>query len=89
MIKSMRISVSGRVQNVGFRFSARQTALSLNLNGYACNEPDGSVTLVAEGDETQLNKFLQWCQKGPPWARVYHLDVNEMPVMNYRSFEIR
>jgi acylphosphatase len=89
MIKSMRISVSGRVQNVGFRYSARQTALNFNLNGYARNEPDGSVTLVAEGDEDQLNKFLQWCHQGPPWARVSHIDVNEVPVMNYKTFEIR
>jgi acylphosphatase len=89
MIKSMKILVAGRVQNVGFRYSARQTALSLNIHGYARNEGDGSVTIVAEGEEDKLNKFLEWCHQGPLWARVHHLDMQEQPVMNYKSFDIK
>jgi len=65
-----RFIVSGRVQGVFFRTSARDEALRLGLAGQARNLDDGSVELIACGDEAHLAQFERWLQTGPPLARV-------------------
>ena len=62
--------VSGRVQGVGFRFSARRRALELGLSGYARNLADGRVELLAQGKVASIDAFAEWLQRGPPTARV-------------------
>jgi acylphosphatase len=89
MVKCCEISVSGRVQNIGFRYAAKQTATKFLINGYARNELDGSVTIVAEGENDMLDLFVNWCRHGPPWARVDRMDISGHPVRNYTSFDIR
>lgn len=64
------ITVSGRVQGVLFRDSARRRARKLALTGFVRNEPDGSVYIEAEGEKEKLNEFLKWCRKGPLFASV-------------------
>ncbi len=68
------LRVTGRVQGVGFRFSAVDQARRLGLTGWVRNTPEGDVELVAEGDEPRLQRFVRWCHGGPPGALVRHLD---------------
>jgi acylphosphatase len=49
---------SGSVQNVGFRYTSRSLAKDLGLTGWVRNVPDGSVEIVAEGEEKALNELL-------------------------------
>lgn len=65
-----RLLVSGRVQGVYFRVFTRKKALQLGVNGYTRNLADGQVEIVAEAEEDILEKFIQWCHKGPVTARV-------------------
>lgn len=65
-----RFIVSGRVQGVFFRASARTEALRLGLNGYARNVADGSVEVLASGDAAALDELQRWLHIGPPAARV-------------------
>ncbi|MBI9020457.1 MAG: acylphosphatase [Verrucomicrobia bacterium] len=60
-MKSQRITVryEGRVQGVGFRFTAIRLARDLDVTGWVKNEFDGSVSMVAEGEEDQLMALLQ------------------------------
>jgi len=60
-MKPQRITVryEGRVQGVGFRYTAVSLAQDLNLTGWVKNEFDGSVALVAEGEEESLMELLQ------------------------------
>lgn len=83
------IRVYGRVQGVGFRYSALQIATSMGICGYVANESDGSVYIEAEGSADQLNQFIEWCRKGP--ARAVIQDVRHFPgqLMNYSSFTVR
>jgi len=50
---------SGRVQGVGFRYTAQDIARNFNIAGYVRNLPDGRVELVAEGDEAEIDRLLQ------------------------------
>ncbi|HEY2347037.1 MAG TPA: acylphosphatase [Xanthomonadaceae bacterium] len=65
--------VSGRVQGVGFRASARQRALALGLAGYARNLADGRVETFAQGTSEAIEAYAQWLRHGPPLARVDEL----------------
>jgi acylphosphatase len=62
--------VTGRVQGVFFRASARAEAVRLRLTGYAKNLDDGNVEVLACGDAAALQELQRWLSKGPPAARV-------------------
>jgi acylphosphatase len=65
-----RFRVSGKVQGVYFRVSAREAARALGLDGWVCNLPDGRVEAVAVGSAAALAEFARWLAQGPPRARV-------------------
>lgn len=71
--------ISGRVQGVWYRDSARRRASELGLSGWARNLPDGRVEAVAEGPRRQVERFIEWCHEGPPAARVTGVQVEWQP----------
>jgi acylphosphatase len=85
----LRIIVTGKVQGVFFRASAKEAADQLNIKGFAQNMPNGSVHIEAEGAAEKLKQFVDWCHKGPPRAQVTHVDVQEGDVKNFERFEIK
>jgi len=89
MKKSYSIRVTGKVQNVGFRFYTQKTAMEFNILGFVKNENDGSVYIEAEGESDALEAFIHWCRKGPEWARVDSFDIQEQPLMKYKDFTVR
>lgn len=89
MAGHLSIQVHGRVQGVGFRYATRKEASRLGLQGYVRNEEDGSVFIEAEGEESALETFLQWCHRGPPMARVDRVIVDRGVVRGYDSFSVR
>ena len=67
---SARFIVSGGVQGVFYRASARARALELGIAGHARNRPDGSVEVLANGPAQALDELERWLRQGPPAARV-------------------
>lgn len=65
-----RFIVSGKVQGVWFRASAREQALALGLRGIARNLDDGSVEVIAFGSAAALEALELWLVVGPPMAKV-------------------
>jgi len=65
-----RLLISGRVQGVGYRLSARHQARRLGVNGLARNLRDGTVEIIAEGALAALTELELWCRRGPPLADV-------------------
>lgn len=88
MTKTKLIKITGRVQNVGFRYSTMQKARELNIKGFVQNLPDRTVYIEAQGDEIALDHFLLWCKTGPDWARVDKITVNEANATEFTSFEV-
>ena len=88
-IKNIQITISGRVQGVGFRYSAVHRAEQVGIKGFVRNTYDGSVFIEAEGDEISLDHFLLWCHKGPSFARVEKVDITPGTVKNYTSFTVK
>lgn len=85
----MKITVSGRVQGVSYRLSAKAKADELGVCGFVRNEPNGDVYLEAEAPEEVLYKFIKWCNLGPSMARVEKIDAHPAEPMGYAAFEIR
>ena len=88
MKKSYSVKVNGKVQNVGFRFYTRKTAIAMGIQGFVKNMRDGSVYIEAEGEEGAMQAFILWCRKGPEWAGVKELTVQEKPYEGFEGFEI-
>ena len=89
MTKNYRIRVSGQVQGVFFRASTKEIADQLGLVGFAENLPEGDVYIEAQGDEVALQKFVEWCHRGPSRAEVTNVEVEESQLTGYRSFEVK
>jgi acylphosphatase len=86
---AFRAIVSGRVQGVGFRYSAVREARGLGILGTISNLPDGGVAVSAEGDPQRLQRFLDWLRKGPPGAHVSGVEVSWAPPTRlYSRFDI-
>lgn len=83
--------VYGRVQGVGFRYTTQYEAKRLGLTGYAKNLDDGSVEVVACGEEGQVEKLMQWLKSGGPRsARVERvLSEPHHPSRELTDFRIR
>ena len=88
-IEAVHIVVRGRVQGVGYRYSARARASELGLAGWVRNCPDGTVEIHAEGDRENLQTFVEWCEKGPPAGEVTGLDTAPVAVQGMDIFLIR
>ena len=69
-LKQLQLQIRGRVQGVYFRASAQREARRLGLSGWVKNRADGSVEMLAEGEELSIRELHGWAQKGPSAARV-------------------
>ena len=85
--KSIRIT--GRVQGVGFRYSARGVAHGMGIKGFIRNLSGGDVYIEAEGTLDQLEEFIEWCHDGPVRAVIQNVDVYDGEVLGFTAFEIR
>lgn len=72
-----RCIVTGRVQGVWFRASTQRQARRLGVTGVARNLPDGSVEVVACGDDAAVAQLVEWLHRGPEHARVAGVAVED------------
>lgn len=72
---AMRLSIKGRVQGVGYRWWAVETARALGLTGWVRNRRDGSVEALAIGEEELVRRFANACSQGPRSAVVSGVDI--------------
>ena len=87
-MKCYQITISGAVTNKGFRFSAMQMAYKLGINGFVQYRTHSSILIEAEGKKKKLQKFIDWCKHGPIGAKVDEINVEEIDVKGYTSFNI-
>ncbi|MDN5332210.1 MAG: acylphosphatase [Tepidanaerobacteraceae bacterium] len=89
MKKRVRALIYGLVQGVGLRYSVQRKASQLGLTGFVKNLPDGSVELVAEGEEDLINELIEYIKTGIRWARVEKVDLEWSEWEGkYRRFDI-
>jgi acylphosphatase len=77
MTRSVRLTVTGRVQGVGYRIWAERTATALGLRGWVRNRADGSVELQAAGVDDAVARLIEACRHGPRAAIVSGVVVTD------------
>ena len=89
MIDAVDIHVKGIVQGVGFRPFVYRMAKKYLINGWVLNAADG-VYIHAEGESKLVDEFILELSDNPPAAsRVEEIDIKEVPLEDFDSFEIR
>lgn len=87
-MRQVLAQVAGRVQGVGYRFWTKERAEELGLTGWVQNEPDGTVKVLLQGDNSQIEKMLKQLKSGPAFARVEQVSSEEVDQQLCSSFAI-
>jgi acylphosphatase len=82
------VKVRGNVQGVYFRASSQQQAIEIGLSGYAHNLPDGSVEVLACGEQAKVEQMLKWLAKGPDSAEVVEVEQEKVEWQDLNHFSI-
>jgi len=77
MRKLVRLTITGRVQGVGYRAFVEMQAEMLDLEGWVRNRRDGSVEAVAAGAAGKIGTLIEACREGPPASVVTAVNVTE------------
>lgn len=89
MASRLHALITGRVQNVGFRYFVMIAARDLKLRGYVRNSGQ-QVEVVAEGEDEQLRQLSERLRQGPPAARVQNVQVSWQQATNeFTRFDLR
>ena len=89
-VKAQRLVIRGRVQGVGYRDAAVQAAFEFGVCGWVRNRPAGSVEALVQGEPEAVERFVAWCRRGPPLARVADIASADAAVdAGLEAFEMR
>ena len=78
----------GHVQGVGFRYTAKYLARSLELTGWVKNDWDGTVTMEVQGREQLINKLLTGLNHSR-FISIEWMDTKEIPLEEERGFDVK
>ncbi len=87
-MKHYKITVTGIVQGVSFRYYTQDKAKQLGLKGFVTNQANGTVYIEAEGEEKTLKLFEKWCYEGSPMSTVEKVEKIEGDLKNFDNFQI-
>lgn len=87
MIRRYHVFVEGRVQGVGFRGFCMIRAQRYKLTGTVKNLPNGMVEIYVQGEDDNINKFLDEIEKGDRFIRVDNISVKPSAIVeNEKKF---
>lgn len=85
---TIHLLISGKVQGVFYRASAKELANQLKLTGWIKNTREGDVEIMVSGEQEQLDKFTRWCEEGPDEANVEEVIVTNKDEATFNGFTI-
>ena len=77
---AFHLVIRGRVQGVGYRDSMVYTAEAAGVVGWVRNTRDGDVEALVQGEPDAVERMIKWCRRGPPVARVAHVEIEPVDV---------
>lgn len=87
-METVHLLISGKVQGVFFRVTAKQIADKNKITGWIKNTVENEVEVLASGESTGLDTFIKWCKDGPKNAKVEDVIVTMVPLHLFTNFEI-
>ena len=82
------LMISGRVQGVSYRRSFEKKANKLSVKGWVRNKSDGTVEAEIQGQQEVIEALIAWAHTGPLFARVDHVQIEEIEREVYPEFNI-
>ena len=73
------IVITGKVQNVGYRYWLYKEAIEKNISGWVRNKISGEVEALVIGNDTDINNLIKLCKKGSPLSKVTKIKVKDYP----------
>ncbi|HDP75472.1 MAG TPA: acylphosphatase [Bacteroidales bacterium] len=83
-MKTIAITVKGKVQGVGFRYFVLRHATAIGVSGFVKNLPNGDVYIEVSGTSKQLEQLILLCNQGPAHSNVESIQVTDIQ----KSFDI-
>jgi acylphosphatase len=80
--------IKGKVQGVWFRASTKNMADKLQVTGWVRNLLDGTVEVMANGNQNKIEAFYTWLKKGPKLAKVTEIIYEVVEEQTFSSFTI-
>ena len=87
-MKTVRLTIKGKVQGVFYRATAKDVADLTGVKGWVKDLPDKNVEITATATEETIQKFINWCKQGPPKAWVDEVIVEELELQEFNGFKI-
>ena len=87
-MKTIRLTIKGKVQGVFYRATAKDIADQFGIKGWVRNLPNNNVEITATAAEELLQEFIAWCKEGPPRAKVDGVIVEELNLEEFNGFRI-
>jgi acylphosphatase len=87
-MKTVYLEISGKVQGVFFRATAKEVAKRYKISGWIKNTYDEKVAALITGEKENVEKFISWCKQGPEKANVKNVTITNKELQNFNSFEI-
>ncbi|MBI3720766.1 MAG: acylphosphatase [Sphingobacteriales bacterium] len=87
-MRTISITVKGRVQGVNFRYFTKTKADTIGVTGTVKNLPNGDVFIIATGEDYQLNDLFEYCKDGPSRAEVTGIIKEDIELKIFTWFEI-
>ncbi|MGE5041646.1 MAG: acylphosphatase [Candidatus Levyibacteriota bacterium] len=88
-MKQVKVTISGTVQGVSFRYFVAEQAQLLGVKGWVRNTPEGNVEALFQGEEGSVAKMVKRCLKGPAMAAVENVSLEDTREPIYQDFVIR
>lgn len=86
---SASLTITGKVQGVGYRYFVLKRSIELGLNGFVQNLHYGNVYAEVEGSADAINQLIESCRKGPAFAQVRDVVVSRISPKKYIGFTIQ
>ena len=89
-MKQVRLVITGRVQGVFYRAAVCDAAKGFDVTGYVKNLSDGTVEVVAEGEEEELKRFAEACfiNDGPRMAQSAEKEFTDIDKREHTGFSV-
>ena len=85
---TVHLLISGKVQGVFYRATAKKVAKQLQISGWIKNTSKGHVEALITGEAESLKKFIVWCRMGPDKAEVEKVEVENREATSFEDFTI-
>ena len=87
-MKTVHLEISGKVQGVFFRATAKDIAGLHNISGWIKNTKDDKVEAVLTGKSEDVEAFIAWSKQGPQKAKVHRVNVTDMEFIEFDAFDV-